>query len=174
MPDPTLSDALKEAYASAPVGEVIYVTAEFRHSLLESPIRVVCDSKDLEAFLEEDAPENGGEEVFFTRYAFDLQKPEVSATGVPTATLTIDNVSREIVAAIETVCTSRESLKVTFREYLQSDLSKPQNDPPITMEVLDITADMFRITAQIGMPNYANKRFPTTAYTTEVYPGLVL
>ena len=174
MPDASLSEALKEAMASAPAGQIIYLTLEIRHAGLVEPIRAVCDWDDLEAYLEEDAPLNGGEEVFFTRYAFDIQKPEVSPTGVPTATLTIDNVSRDIIAAIELVNNSRTPMQCTFREYLSSDLTGPQNDPPLTMEILDITVDVFRVTATLGMPNYRNKRFPTTAYDADTFPGLVL
>lgn len=32
MPDATLSQAIQEAYASAPASEVIYHTLEFRHA----------------------------------------------------------------------------------------------------------------------------------------------
>lgn len=172
MPDSTLSQALKEAYASAPSGQIIYITLELRHSLLTEPIRVVCDKTDLEAYLEPDAPLNPGEEVFFRRYAFDLQRPEVSPSGIPTAQLTIDNVSREITAAIETVLSSSEPIKATFREYLSTDLSGPQNDPPMHMDVLEIKADVFRVTATIGFQNLMNKKFPTVSYTSDVFPSL--
>ena len=43
MHDPALSDALREAYASAPVGEVIWHTLELRHPAFAAPIRVVRD-----------------------------------------------------------------------------------------------------------------------------------
>lgn len=172
MPDPTLSAALKEAYASAPRGQVIYLTMELRHSLLTAPIRVVLDYEDLDAYLEEDAPIEPGEQVLFRAYAFDLQRPEVSTQGWPTITLTIDNVDRMIVAAIETVLGSSEPIKATFREYLSTDLSGPHNDPPMHLEVMDITADVFQVTATLGFPNYMNKKFPTLGYTSELCPSL--
>ena len=43
MPDAALSTAIKEAYASAPVSDVIYHTLEIWHTLFSVPIRVVRD-----------------------------------------------------------------------------------------------------------------------------------
>ena len=54
MPDPTLSQAIREAYAAAPSDVVILHTLELRHPAFvnddESPtaIRVVRDHRDLE------------------------------------------------------------------------------------------------------------------------------
>lgn len=173
MPDSTLSDAIKEAYATA--GDVpIYPTLEFRHPAFSTPIRVVRDRNDLTAKLESDAPVNAGEYVTFLGYAFDFLKPEVSTTGVPQMTITIDNVSRLITAAIEESLASAEVVKVTYREYLANDLTGPQNDPPITADVISITADVFKITAVVGFPTLTNRRFPTLEYDADTFPGLVL
>lgn len=172
MPDLSLSAALKEAYASAPVGVISYFTMELRHSLLAEPIRVVRDNADLVAYLEADAPLNPGEEVTFQGFAFDLVRPEVSPGGLPQMSLEIDNVDRSIVASIEAVLGSTELLKATFREYLNTDLSAPQNDPPIHMDVMSVTADAFRVKAVLGFPNLMNRRFPTTAYDSTVFPSL--
>lgn len=171
MPDTTLSQALKEAYASA-TPDVIYITMELRHSALTQPIRVVLDSNDLVATLEPTAPANPGEPVTFQRYVFDLKKPEVTAQGVPTVELEIDNVSREIVAAIESILGTTERLKGTFREFLASDLSCPQNNPPMHMDVLSISANNLRVRAILGFANMQNKKFPTLAYDAETYPSL--
>ena len=172
MPDSTLSQAIKEAYASAPRGVISYLTMELRHSLLTEPIRVVMDNADLVAYLEDTAPINAGEQVTFIRYAFDLKKPEISPNGIPTVELEIDNVSREIVASIEAVLVSTELLKGTFREYLSTDLSGPQNDPPMHLDVMTVSADMFRVKATLGFPNLMNKRFPTLAYDPEIFVSL--
>jgi hypothetical protein len=44
MPDPALSQALKEAFASAPAGTVILDTLEIWHPTFNEPIRVVRDT----------------------------------------------------------------------------------------------------------------------------------
>ena len=173
MPDVTLSEAIKEARASAPRGVVEYHTLEIYHPTFTTPIRIVQDRADLTAYLEADAPRNGGEEVTFLAYAFDLVPPEVSATGIPTMQITIDNVSRLIAASIENALGSTDLVTVIYRNYLSNDLTGPQNDPPVTLDITAITVDAFRITATCGFPDLMNKRFPTREYSAEDFPGLV-
>ena len=52
MPDPSLSAAIKEAYASAPTDTVILHTLELRHPDFVAPIRDVNDHANLTATLE--------------------------------------------------------------------------------------------------------------------------
>lgn len=173
MPDSTLSQALKEAYAAAPSNLVIYHTLELRHPAFTTPIRVVRDHADLTATLEASAPVDAGQPVTFVRFAFDFTKPEVSAAGVPQLVIEIDNVSRQIVANIEAALGTTDLVQATYREYISSDLSGPQNDPPIHMTIMSITADVFRVSAVAGFPDLVNRRFPTTEYDSETFPGLV-
>lgn len=166
MPDPTLSQAIKEAYASAPKVPV-YHTLELNHPAFSQPIYVVRDYADLTAYLET------GEEVTFVRFAFDLKKPEISPTGVPQCTIEIDNVSREILANVQLAVASGEKITATYREYLASDLSGPQNNPPMPLTVTGIKATPMRVTATAGYGDLSNKRFGTD-YTDERFPGLPL
>lgn len=173
MPDPTLSQALAEAYASAPSNEVIYHTLEIRHPAFTQPIRVVRDQDDLTAILEATAPVDAGIAVTFVGFAFDLIKPEVSPTGVPQCVIEIDNVSREILANIELAMSGIDPIEVTYREYLASDLLGPQNDPPMTLTLSGITADVFKVRAVASFPDINNRKFPREDYTAERFPGLV-
>ena len=171
MPDGLLSQALKEAYASAK--GVIYHTLELRHPSFSSPIRVVRDYSDLTAGLEASAPSNPNEYVLFTGFAFDFTKPEISTSGVPQMSIVIDNVSREIVANIELALTSTDLVKATYREYISTDLSIPQNNPPVHMDIMSVSATLFQVTAVAGFPNLMNRKFPTKEYSTEEFPALV-
>lgn len=173
MPDPHLSEALKEAYASAPSDEVVYHTLELRHAAFSAPIRVVRDNADLVARLEATAPANPGELVTFVAYGFNLERPEVSSSGVPQCAIEIDNVSREILANIELAVPQTDPILVTYREYLASDLEGPQNDPPMTLTIVSINADVFRVRAVASYPDLSNRRFPREDYTAERFPGLV-
>ena len=49
MPDPAMSAALREAYASAPVDLVVYHTLEFWHPAFSEPLYVVRDTANLDA-----------------------------------------------------------------------------------------------------------------------------
>ena len=168
MPDSTLSQAIKEAYASAPSSEVIYHTLEIAHPAFIEPIYVVRDNADLTATLED-----GVTVVTFVRFAFDLVKPEVSVIGVPQCQVEFDNVSREILANIQLAMQATDPITLTYREYLGSDLSGPQNDPPLTLTLSNIRATVFRVTATASFGDLNNRRFPTEEYTGERFPGLV-
>ena len=171
MPDGFLSQALKEAYASAK--GVIYHTLELRHPKFTTPIRVVRDYRDLTARLESTAPSNPNTYVLFTGFAFDFTKPEISTSGVPQMSIVIDNVSREIVANIELALTSTDLVKATYREYISTDLSVPQNNPPVHMDIMSVSATLFQVTAVAGFPNLMNRKFPTKEYSIEEFPALV-
>lgn len=174
MSDTTLTQAIKEAYAAAPAGVIIYHTLELRHSAFSSPIRVVRDFVDLTATLEATAPVNASTSVTFTAFSFEISKPEVSALGVPQITFEIDNADRSIVANIEAAMTTSETVQVTYREFISTDLSAPQNNPPITLTILTISADVFRVKATAGYLNLMNIKFPRIEYDAQTYPGLVV
>jgi hypothetical protein len=174
VPDDTLSAAIREAYASAPADEVIYQTIELYHPDLSVPVRVVHDTADLDATLETTAPRNAGETVTFTGFAFRYLKPETGPNGNPQCTLEIDNVSREVVGAIESTMGSRTPITIIAREYLASDLTGPANDPPLELTVSAITVDLLRVRAVAGFADLTNRRFPRDEYTADRFPGLVL
>ncbi|MCU0919682.1 MAG: DUF1833 domain-containing protein [Burkholderiaceae bacterium] len=173
MPDSTLSQAIQEAYASAPSADIIYHTLEINHPDFTVPIRVVRDSTDLDATLEATAPTDPSTEVTFTGYSFDVVPPDVQSEGMPTCVIEIDNVSREILAQIEATMGSTDMITVIYRQFLASNLAAPENDPPLTLTVLSISADVFRIRATCGFGDLVNKRFPSVNYTAMAFPGLV-
>lgn len=172
MPDFSLDDALKEAYASAPADDVILHTLEIRHSTFTQPIRVVRDHQDLVAFLEADAPANPGEEVTFVRLAFDFTLPEVSKSTSPEIEIGLDNVTGEIAGYLDSAANSPDLIEITYRPYLASDLSGPQMNPPLTLVIRSVSANVFRATARAGYADLANLKFPSETYDTERFAGL--
>ena len=173
MPDSTLSQALKEAYAAAPSNAVIYHTLEIRHPAFTTPIRVVRDKVNLIATLESGAPVDASTAVTFVAFRFNLTPPEVSASGSPTCTVEIDNVGREVMVQIEAAQANPQITQITYRQYISSDLSAPQNNPPIALDVIAISADPFKISMTCGFDNLANRRFPRQTYNAERFPGLI-
>jgi len=172
MPDSTLSQAIKEAYAAAPSTEIVLHTLEFRHTSFTAPIRVVLDNTDLPAFLESGAPENPGEQVDFIAMQFSLTKPEVGTNGAPEMSIELDNVSPEIEDQMSSAIFTQAVIEVTYRAYLGSDLSGPQNNPPLHMEVKSCRADDFKVTARCSFGNFNNTRFPNELYRLTDYPSL--
>ena len=137
------------------------------------PIRVVRDNVDLTATLEPGAPIDGGAAVNFVAFRFDLTPPEVSDAGSPQCTVEIDNVGGEVMRHIEAAQANPQITTVTYRLFVSNDLSAPQNDPPLTLDVLAISADPFKISMVCGFDNLANRRFPRETYNSERFPGLV-
>ena len=176
MPDAALSEALREAYASAPSNVVILHTLEIRHPDFKddagntTAIRVVRDQEDLLARLE--ASVNAGQQVQFVAMGFELDLPPVDIAPVPEIAITLDNVTREIVKHLDEASASESSIEVTYRPYLSNDLSGPQMDPPITLVITEVEADVQRVTAKARMADIGNKTFPSRLYTATEFPGL--
>lgn len=173
MPDPTLKEALAEAYASAPTDVVELLTIELRHSAFAQPIRVVLDNVDHTLTLEASAPQDAGQAVLWQGYPFSVERPEVTDVAAPELVIEIDNVSREIEANIRASLATREKVAATFRVYLSTDPTGPQNDPPMHLTLHHIKANDLRVTARAGFGDIATRHFPSEDYTTERFPGLV-
>lgn len=173
MPDPALSLAIKEAYASAPSDTVILHTLELRHPSFTEPIRVVNDHKDLVATLEAGAPVNPGEQVTFIRFAFRFQLPEVITTGMPEIEIEIDNVSSDIVGYMDLAANSDQLIEVTYRPYISTDLTAPQMDPPLTLILHDVEADIMSVRGRASYGDFGNLRFPGDLYDADRFPGLI-
>lgn len=178
MSDTTLSEALKEAYASAPSDIVILHTLELRHPAFvdsngkQTAIRVIRDNVNHVCTLESTAPLDAGKSVEFIAMSFDLELPPVEAIPVPEITLSLDNVSTEIIKYLDQAIETQDMIEMTYRPYLSDDLTCPQMDPPITLVITEINADILKITAKARMMDIGNKSFPAENYTVKKYTGL--
>jgi hypothetical protein len=174
LPNAALSEAIREAYASAPTDVVTFHTLEFRHPAFDRPLRVVGNHEDIVATLEDGAPQNAGEAVTFQAYAFRAELPKVSDEGVPEMTIQIDNVSMEIQRNIALAAVGGQKVEMTYRPFLSNDLAGgPQMDPPLTITVANIKADAFTVTARVAMTDLVNRQFPNEDFTAARFPGLV-
>lgn len=171
MPDSALSNAIKEAYAIAPTSSVIYYTLEIWHSAFDEPIRVVNAKRSIDARLESGAPRDAGAIVTFTALAFELIPPNVDTAALPTCTIRIDNVDRQIGRALDTAVIAGGKISVIFRQFLSDSLSAgPEIDFEMTM--IAVSLDAFKVTAQCGFPDLLNRNFPNLDYNLDEFPGL--
>lgn len=125
----------------------------------------------LEAESDEKAPLTP-EKIEELSMAFDLELPPVEAISVPEITLSLDNVSTEIIKYLDQTIETQDMIEMTYRPYLSDDLTCPQMDPPITLVITEINADILKITAKARMMDIGNKSFPAENYTVKKYPGL--
>jgi len=134
-----------------------------------------ADARDrvgLVARLEADAPMDAGRMVPFIALGFELDLPPVDTAPVPEIAVTLDNVGREIVRHLDTAAESLQTIAITYRPYLSTDLEGPQMDPPITLTLTEVEADVFRATGRARMLDIGNRAFPGETYTASRFPGL--
>jgi Domain of unknown function (DUF1833) len=173
MSDPTLKQAIAEAYASAPSDVIIFETIEIRHSALTVPARCVRDHQVLNARLELAAPIDPGLYVDFQPLAFRLELPSVTPNGVTEIKVALDAVDFELVKSLRAASESGEPIELTYRLYLSNDLTGPQNDPPMHFTLTAPVVSDYSIEATANLPSLVNLAFPTTDYTLTQFPGLV-
>lgn len=175
----SLKQAIKEAYASAPVDEVIVSTLELIHpSFVDdqgnpTAARVANSYQDYTFGLEATAPRNAGEMVLFQRCAFSLTLPQWSEGAAPELQLKIDNVSREITRYLEQAIVQLTPILVIYRPYLASDPTLPQMDPPFIFSLSKVQVDTFQITGTANTNDVHNWPFPNEKYDPARFPGLV-
>jgi len=157
---------------------VILHTLELRHpSFVDddgntTAIRVVRDHADLTARLESGAPLDGGATVTFVALAFDLSLPPIDTAPVPEITVTLDNVSREIIRHLDAAVATQDKIEITYRPFLSTDKEGPQMDPPITLVLTEVEANALQVTGRARMLDVGNKAFPSETYTAKRFPGL--
>jgi hypothetical protein len=168
----TLTEALREAYATAPPSAVVLHTMELWHPTWEAALRLVADFADLTATLEDDAPVNGGEEVLFTGCPFSFTLPQVGE-GRQELSIQFDNVAQLLMPLLEAAdLTSETPIRATYRPYLSSATDAPQMSPVLTLDVIRISADVMQVTCVCAHADHLNRKFPRRLYTVEEFPGV--
>ncbi len=191
--DDIWTQALQEAYASAPVTEVILNTLELRHpSFIDengqlTAVRVVSDFGTLikesndpdipdifgwKLRLENDAPVQGGQIVDFVACMFEIKKPNQNENSLPSFDIILDNVSREVMQYLDTAIGYQTKLEVTFREYLASDTQAPSFILG-GASLRQVVGTATRITGTAQFADLINLTFPNETYTPEAFRGLV-
>jgi len=163
-----ISDRLKTIYASAAPGDYYIETLELRHSQFRHGSRFITNQlSGWPAIIET------GQQVYFEFLPFAVVPPQAGEEGNLNLKVAIDNASKELMEQLELLATKpAEAIKVYYRVYLASDSATVQNDPPLKLDVLAVTATPQVVTFTAGLDNLRAIPFPKMLYTTELYPGL--
>lgn len=175
------SDALEEAYASAPAGIIAWSTLELRHPLLDQPYRFVLDdgeqigetapdalgnTQDIYGRmlrLEADAAENAGELVAFIATAFEVRLPASEADRPPEMSVILDNVSGDLMKALGPAAASGQPVELTYREYLSDDADTVHYRlTGLSLRKVGVT--MLRVEGKISFLGLHSKSFPNAPY----------
>ncbi len=188
MPDPTLSEALEEAYASAPADAALIHTLSFWHDGLlvdgaPSEIyvyqgfdgdRTSAEGVPLKDFrLEASSRYSGGLVVEFIAVPFDLTMPRVESTSIAKGQLVIDGVGREIADALLSAVAAGKAVEITYRAYLEGmEDDGPQNEPPLAFSLGNVSISAVQVRGDIIPVNVGGKRFPGDAYRPSRFPAI--
>jgi hypothetical protein len=172
MPDPLVSAALAEAYASAPDGVVVLDTLEVWHPAFASALRIVADHRALDARLEAGAPRQGGEVVTFVPLAFRLRPPEAIADAPGVLEAETCATGREIVAELEAAAVSLDPVEVIWRRYIEATAQDGPDYVVGGLTVRSASATPGRMVARAGWHDLLGERFPRLVYSRDRFPTL--
>lgn len=162
----SLKEALKEAYASAPVDSVIFETLEIRQTGVQDTVYLVKHIEGITAI-----DENGVSKDYQPCY-FNVTLPASNEDGFRSINISIDNVDRRISDYIEMAKSAVVAVEVLYRPYLSTDLTQPQMTAPLLLFLKDVSVNTKQVVGRATFMDIVNKKFPNQLYTRERFPGL--
>jgi hypothetical protein len=166
MPNPSLQDAIKEAYASAPSTKVVYDTLEIRQTGVQDPIYIVRAPKGISA------KDENGVLRSFQPAGFQFSLPPENEEGFRSLTISVDNINRVASRFVEAAMAEEVPVEVVYRPYLSDNLEEPQMNPPLVLYLKDIQITSYQVTGRATFIDLVNRKFPTELYTRARFPGL--
>lgn len=162
-----ISPDLKRIYASAPSGQRYVETLQLSHSAFPLTF-YVTNAKEPWTF---DLGDGTLQE--FSPVAFNITFPTMDGKGQQDLQLTLDNVGRDAMQALEAAAAHpQEPIVVTARVYLNVANSLPQNTPPLVLTMSEVQVTIAAITGTAGRADTLNRPFPTLIYRVDLFPGL--
>lgn len=161
------SEAIQEAYACAPADNVAIDTLEIRQDGVQDPVFIAQTRRSFIAM-----DENGVERSFIpTGFQFSL--PPSNEEGFKSLNISIDNIDERVTDFIEIAKSEPVPIKVIYRPYLLSDLSRPQMNPPLVLTLKEVQlTSPYQVTARATFMDLVNKAFGDERYTRDRFPGL--
>lgn len=152
------TDNLKANLIRTSVNESPIVLLEITNPLITNPIRIVRDHKDVVS--------NGNT---YTACMFDVSLPEEKDKEMPSASISIDNVSRTLTRFFEQLQGGPDT-SVRFIQILRSDPDTIEYD--ITLDLVNVIVTPYRVSGKLSYDNLANKQSVTRVYNKYTSPGL--
>ena len=139
-------------------GELPLVLLEIDHSGLSEPIRVVGDTQDITV---------AGN--LYVAFPFSISLPDDFDGRLPKATLTIDNVGRELTSWLESSGGGRGAT-CTIRLVMRSAPDVIEYE--ILMDLTNLSIDWQKVSGQLGYEDLLNRPAVQLQYRQDTAPGL--
>lgn len=163
----SLTEAMEEAYAANPAGEVVIETIELDHATFDDPVRIatgVEEDIDLPLTL-------GGDPVTFKALQISVILPGVTADGPTPMRLRVDNVSSFLLPYLRSAIQSTTPITLTYRAYTTTDLTQP-GDVISGLELRDVSLSATSAESTVGFREIELQAFPLSTYSQDDYPAL--
>jgi hypothetical protein len=166
-----ISEALKRIYSSAPEGVRYVETISLWHPNFKQEYWLTNDINDginpWRFLVEDNTPRT------FEYIPFELTMPDSGAQGRQDLEIAIGNIGRELMDELEAAVKNPEHpIRCTYRVYLNSNMKRPENEPPMELSITDIDVELLTVTAVATRADVLNKPFPTEVYRLDMFPGL--
>jgi len=169
----TLSEAIKDAYASVPTNKVILDTLSITNPTTGEVIYLANHQDDHILTLE------NGDTVTFEKSAFTFKLPNAGSNGRQDLQLQMDNNDRRILDFIISATNNAivnsvvmPPCECVYRPYLLPDTSAPQMDPPLTLTLKGGRMKDGVLSAKATFADVLNTDFPSENYTRDRFPNL--
>jgi hypothetical protein len=170
-----ISAELAAVYASAPYDSYYVETLQLEHPIfaIEPTPGSIFITNQKDGF---DNTLPDGRTVTYIPTPFVAIPPNSDENSALQLQVAIDNASRGIMDNLERLGSyPTDPITVTYRVYLSYDLGPAgviQNDPPLVLQVTNVTATDLSVTFTASLTNLRQRAFPSKLYTTKTYPGL--
>lgn len=155
---------LSELYASNGP-EVILPTIELQCAAWEDEIVLVADNNDHTITTEDQRT------LTALATGMNVALPKRDATGAQSLVFAIDNVRSQAAARVRSAVRQQETVRLIYREYLNTDLSAPANEP-LRFNVKSYRAREEHVEVTAVLFDLIDMRWPRDLYTSENAPGL--
>jgi hypothetical protein len=168
-----ISPELAAVYTSAPTARYYVETLSLSHPAMpdegNGTIRYITNQRDGWTGTLED----GSTVATFEYLPFSVVPPRQEGEGQVTLAVAIGNASRGLMDELEALASQpTEPISCVYRVYLSDDTTVVQNDPPIQLSIMSVTATQTVISFNAGLTNLRQRPFPKVLYTVEQFPGL--
>lgn len=158
------TERIKKYRASAPVGEIARETVSLSHSAFSQDWHFTTYPTAFSGVV-------GGQTVQFEPYPFEVDLPEISASGRQEMTVSLFMSGPAFVAELQAAAAvPTEPIMAEFNAYLSG--STAAQISPVTLAISDITIDERNATCRASRPDTLNRSFPGIVYRVDAFPGL--
>lgn len=152
-----ITTTTRQAIYGAETGEAFVILLTLSHENLAAPIRISSDGVDTES---------RGE--VFVAYPFDLTLPDDEESRSSRARLVIDNVDRQIIAALRGL----SSAPVLTMEIVRGAAPDVVEAVFSDFRLINVTYDSQVIEADMGIEDFTAEPYPAASFSPSLFPGM--